>query len=146
MCVFLLVSVLSCSCSSTTQWRDWGQEWEAWMISNPTLSLPEWTGPNRRCALWDCGNQNCMLGDWLSWMNSPQTGHSNRYKVNTDYAFLHTPLILCTATQSPCTLFLFCFCFFVWNLPSSSITFLVNCSYLYLTEGLLCNLFGAGNT
>jgi len=35
---------------------------------------------------------------------------------------------------------------FIRNLPRSSITFLVNCSFLYLIEGLLCNLCGAGNT
>lgn len=84
-----LVSVLSCSCSSTTQWRDWGQVWEAWMISNPTLSLPEWTGSNRRCALWDCGNQSWMLGDCLSWMNPFQTGHTNRYTVNMHFCTHH---------------------------------------------------------
>lgn len=106
MCVCLCL-VLLCSCSSTTQWRDWGQVLEAWMISNPTLSLPEWTGPNRRCALWDCGNKSCMLGNWLSRMNSFQTGHTNTYTVKTDNALLHTSPILCTAIQSPCTRLIF---------------------------------------
>ncbi len=112
MCVHVcLCLVLLCSCSSTTQWRDWGQVLEAWMISNPTLSLPEWTGPNRRCALWDGGNKSCMLGNWLSRMNSFQTGHTNTYTVNTDNAFLHTSPFLCFCMEFakkqyylPCTL------------------------------------------
>lgn len=91
---------LSCSCSSTIQWRDWGQVWEVWTISNPTHSLPEWTGSNRRRALWDCGNQSCMLGDRLSWMNSFQTEHTFRYTVDTDNTFLHTSPILHRAIQS----------------------------------------------
>lgn len=127
-----------CSCSSTTQWRDWGQVWEAWMISNPTLSLPEWTGPNRRCALWDCGNQSCMVWDRLSRMRSFQTENTNRQEIQNMHFCTHLPFYI-----RPFSLHIF---LFIRNLPRSSITFLVNCSFLYLIEGLLCNLCGAGNT
>lgn len=67
MCVFL-----SCSCSSTIHRRGWGQVWGVWTTSSPTLSLPEWTGPNRRRWIsWECGDdQSHKLREGASWMIS----------------------------------------------------------------------------
>lgn len=117
-CCFLkkhIFCLLLCSCSSTIQWKGWVQEWEVWMILNPTLSLPEWTGPNRRCALWDCGNYSRTLGDGLSWRNFFQPKHIIRYTVNIDGPFF-THLPLCVRPVSPKYFrFIWFFLYGVWQ-------------------------------
>lgn len=113
-----------CSCCSTTQWRGWGQVWEAWTTSNPTLFLPEWTGPSEHYALR--GPQTAR-GRTLS---SFRTGTTNRQTVDAMLRFI----------------FVFFCVLFLLNLPRTSVTFPVNCSFLYLKEGFFWVILGAGNT
>lgn len=58
----------------------------------------------------------------------------NRNTANPDYAFLHTSPILCVATVHV----------FDLQFAVSSITFLVQRSFVYLIKGLLCNLLVQG--
>lgn len=101
MCVFL-----SCSCSSTIHRRGWGQVWGVWTTSSPTLSSPEWTGPNRRRRIsWERGDdQSHKLGDGASWMISclrlNTLFHISVSRDNTCFCthllFSSSPIFFCT--------------------------------------------------
>lgn len=90
------------------------------MISNPTLSLPECNGTDRRCALWDCVNQR-----WEDWLSSMNPFRLDKRTVNTNLAFLHTSVLWTFINHV---------LFFSWNLPISSISFHVDRSLLYPIE------------
>lgn len=79
--LFNFCLVLLCSCSSTTQQRDWGQVWEVWTISNPTPFLPQWSGPNRLTPLWKAESL-VVKKNWLFSVNFLLTEHTNTNTVN----------------------------------------------------------------